>query len=283
MLVPTGMLMQSGTGGVLTSVLVQERSVEADGDPDWSAIVSEACWALRGLCIHDDLRKDMSCAYDNGKYFLGAEATNGAGDTVKVFKVLINLAKIFKERPLLAAAALSASKQLITSEEAVKVAAQHGAMELPLRILSWPDASVSLLRSIAGLMRNMCGDDLRKNKLVSDGSLALLVAALSSEKCLGCGVFCEHALACLAAMSLRSPTNSTRIASTGALEVMANVMRRHADKGALQRQGCLAVRNMSARCPDLHAPLLDVGMEAILRAAGRLQDSVDEAYGTLKS
>ena len=38
-------------------------------------------------------------------------------------------------------------------------------------------------------------------------------------------------------MSLRSPTNSTRIVECGAIDVLVNCMRAHEDKAALQRQG----------------------------------------------
>jgi hypothetical protein len=30
---------------------------------------------MRGLCIHDDMRKEMSCAHDNGKFFISAPPT----------------------------------------------------------------------------------------------------------------------------------------------------------------------------------------------------------------
>ena len=80
-------------------------------------------------------------------------------------------------------------------------------------------------------------------------------------------------------MSLRSPSNSYRIAETGAIDVLVTVMRRHSDRGAVQRQACLAIRNIAARCPDLRNVMLDAGIESVLRSAGRLQDALDEAYG----
>lgn len=88
-------------------------------------------------------------------------------------------------------------------------------------------------------MRNLCADDVRKDKLVVDGTLDLLIAATGKGMrfkklyfhlfivvCIfrlmtvleefasdaGC---MEHALACLAAISLRSPGNAQRIVDTG--------------------------------------------------------------------
>ena len=76
-------------------------------------------------------------------------------------------------------------------------------MDLPMQILSWPDAPISLQRSVCGMMRNMCADDLRKNRLVSDGTMAVLVTALSTDQCLADSVFCEHAIGTMAQMTLR--------------------------------------------------------------------------------
>lgn len=50
-------------------------------------------------------------------------------------------------------------------------------------------------------------------------------------------VLMEHGAACLAAMSLRSPTNSAKIVECGAIEVLVRCMRSHSDKSSMQRQG----------------------------------------------
>lgn len=123
-------------------------------------------------------------------------------------------------------------------------------------------------------------------------------------------VLIEHGAACLAAMSLRSPTNSAKIVECGAIEVLVRCMRSHSDKSSMQRQGqlnalmahththtimspgnlrfhqdvqlsnllslsnttqhtgCLCIRNIAGRCPDLRAILLDAGVESVLRKAG---------------
>jgi len=192
------------------------------------------------------------------------------------------LSQDFRARPALASAALSAARNLVTTEEAVQIMVMHGAMSLPLDVLSYPDASLPLVRSLLGFMRNLCADDLRKEKLVCDGSMARMVAALSTARCLDDAVLVEHGAACLAAMSLRSPSNSARIVETGAVEVLVTCLRRHPDRVALQRQGCLAIRNIAARCPDLRQVLLDAGVEGVLRDAGKFRDSVDEAYAALR-
>jgi hypothetical protein len=159
----------------------------------------------------------------------------------------------------------------------------HGALQLPRAILIWEEASVSLAKSAIALMRNLCADDIRKDKMVSDGTMDILIAALNKEKYSCDHSLMEHGFACMAAMTLRSPSNSQRIIDTGvAIDMMVRNMRRHKDKQPLQRQCCLAVRNIAARSPDVRQILLDAGIEDVLREAGRLQAVVDEAYGALR-
>lgn len=264
------MLMKSGVGVTITSMITANLS----NYNEWTPILTDCCSLMRGLCVHDDLRKDMSCAYENGRFFLKQPG---------MVHALMTLSSYFKSAPGLSSAALSAARNLIATEEAVAVMAQHGAIELIRDILSYQDSPVGLVRSAVGLMRNVCADDVRKDRLVGDGSLDLLINVMSQETYAKDGGLMEHAVACLAAISLRSPSNAQRIVNAGtALDILARNMRRYADRSGLQRQGCLTIRNIAARGPELRPVLLDAGFEDILRAAGRMMDVVDEAYGALR-
>ena len=267
-------LIQSGMGEIIVIILSHTRTLSiSSGDDDWAPVVEAACLLMRGLCVHDDLRNEMSSAHDNGRFFINAPAAVPA---------LMKLSAEFQNHPTIASAALAAARNLITTEEAVKVMTNHGAMKLPLAILNLPDPSVSLVRSLFGVMRNLCADDLRKTKLVTDGSLQLMLAAMSSKKYNVDSLLMEHGIACCAAMSLRSPSNSTRIVQFGGPDLIIKTMHAFLDKGALLRQGALCIRNIAGRCPDFVKVLLDAGAEAVLRLAGRHQDCVDEAYAALR-
>jgi hypothetical protein len=92
----------------------------------------------------------------------------------------------------------------------------------------------------------------------------------------------EHGLATMAAMGLRSRDNALRLAALGGVALALQAMRAHPESTAVQRQGCLAVRNLVSRTPELAEAFLDAGAEPLLRAAGRFQESVDEAYAALR-
>lgn len=269
--VALAMLMQAGLGEIIvkhvTSTLPTEPSIELLNS------LQECCNCLRELCIHDDLRREMSCAHENGRFFTNASL---------LVPALLGFAGRFQEFPDLASSALSATRALVTTEEAVKIVAQNGAMALPSSILSYPEAAVVLVRSVLGLTRNLCADDIRKDKLAVDGTLDLIIRALHTEKYNNDFPLVEHGIACVAAMSLRSPSNSTRIVQSGAMPVLIKCMGKHTEKAGLQRQAALAFRNIAARCPEFRESLLDAGAESALRAAGRLREVVDEAYAALR-
>jgi armadillo repeat-containing protein 6 len=224
------------------------------------------------MLSEDDIRREMSSAYENGKRFLADGAV----------PLLMTLASDFQSLPDLAAAALSAVRQLVLSVEAVKVVSNCGAMDLPKNIFQYAGSQSSLIRSVTGFMRNLCADDVRKNSFVNDGTLALMVDAMTQEAMQSDAAFMEHAFACLAAMALRFPSNALRILELGAVQEIVHGMRKHEDKPSLQRQGCLAIRNIAARSPELRTRILDTGAEEVLRFAGRQQEAVDEAYGALR-
>jgi len=271
------MLARTGTMDCLAMIIVSYAPLaiqETDATGLWwSNIVSDACVVLKGMCVHDDIRREMSCAMDNGKFFLAYPGLVGA---------LMSSAAVFATVPTLAGQALAAAKTLITTEDAVKTMTLHGAMTLPAEILAYPQAENSLVRNCLGFMRNLCADDVRKDRLVSDGSMRLCVAAMSKDEHAADWTLMEHGAACLAAMSLRSPSNSYRIAETGAIDILVKGMRKHPMNGAFQRQCALCMRNIAARCTDLRSSMLDAGAEDVLRAAGRLQEAVDEAYAALR-
>jgi hypothetical protein len=266
-------MMRHGMPTIIADVFgkVKEETDNSQIYPE--GLLREVCLTIKGLCIHDDIRREMSSAYDNGRFF---------NNSTVIAPSLMRFAAMFEKKETLASAALSAARSLITTEESVKIMAQHGAMSLPRTILAYDQASSELVRSVLGLMRNLCADDVRKEKLVGDGSLQLLIHALSIEKYLNDALLVEHGLACLAAISLRNPGNAAKIVSMGSIELVVKLMRQHSEKTALQRQGCLLIRNIAARGVELRGNLLDAGVEHVLRAAGRFQDCVDEAYGALR-
>jgi hypothetical protein len=133
-----------------------------------------------------------------------------------------------------------------------------------------------------GLLRNLCANDEIKTTLCRQ-SLASILQAMELHS--SNAVVQEHGCGILAAMSLRSPNNAAMIChATNGAEPILKAMKAFPNKVPLQRQACLALRNIAVRSsPDEKRMLLDAGSEFVLREiAGRHQDSIDEAYAALR-
>ena len=260
------MLMKNGAAEIITLIL-------KIGGTKTAELSEKACLLMKELCIHDDMRREMSCAVDNGKHFLAAEA---------IPELLMKFSSAWTLNSSLASAAMTCARNLVTTEESVQIMVQNGAMDLPMTILTSSEASVTLVRSLLGFMRNLCADDIRKDKFVAMNVLPQMTYIMNNEKYSSDAMLIEHGIACWAQMALRNPSNSYKIVSCGAIDITVKSMHRYYDNSALLRQGCLCIRNIAARCLDLHDTLLDAGVEAVLRIAGKHQAAIDEAYAGLR-
>lgn len=110
--------------------------------------------------------------------------------------------------------------------------------------------------------------------------IQLLITAVSTH--VEDAQLAEHVISTFAAMALRVPSNCERILGMGGGRLISGSMRRFATIVPLQRQSCLAVRNLVGRCPHLKEPLLEDDMEGLLRHAGTLPGSVDAAFAALR-
>ena len=59
-----GMLMRHGMGEIAVKLIYTDRPQDGDS---WDDVKKLACYVLRGLSVHDDYRKEMSCAHENGR------------------------------------------------------------------------------------------------------------------------------------------------------------------------------------------------------------------------
>mmetsp|Transcript_35244 Transcript_35244/g.77188 ORF Transcript_35244/g.77188 Transcript_35244/m.77188 type:complete len:731 (-) Transcript_35244:78-2270(-) len=234
----------------------------------------------------------------------------------------------------LAAAALSATRTLAVNDEIVQALVAVGGLK-SARIALVAGVGVgegaggaeeskmqqgqlrALTSSSLGLIRNLCGNDEIKTNLClgtadnnDETSTVLPTIILAMRRYRSDPVVQEHGCATLAAMALRKPANAKKIIDEGGPMEVLTAMRQLPNVVPLQRQGALAVRNISSRLikmaeaeqsgkvdtsisvgggteaiPSVEArdTFLDLGAESVLRdIAGKHQGSVDEAYAALR-
>jgi hypothetical protein len=153
-----------------------------------------------------------------------------------------------------------------------------------------------------GLVRNLCANDEVKTSICKS-SLSSILHVMQNylddkdDKATGKNraVLHEHACGILGAMALRQPSNAQAIVEygsttqdsntiTGGHVLILQAMKAFPEKTTLQRQGCLALRNIASRLSeDDKAKILDAGAEDIIQnIAGRHPASSEEAYSALR-
>jgi hypothetical protein len=170
--------------------------------------------------------------------------------------------------------------------------------------------TLSLATATMGLVRNLCANDEVKTTICKSSLPSILqvmqqylnedesvqgssssrqdVKPHSSRRTKSHAILQEHACGILAAMALRQPQNAHAIVEAGGHVLIFGAMRAFPDKVTLQRQGCLAVRNIASRLARMNyeedkIKLLDAGAEDILQnIAGKHPASSEEAYAALR-
>jgi len=230
-----------------------KESPEKDGSHQHQDLLSESMAALRGMAIDNDIVQNMIAL--------------GILDTVRdALDIIIQVVVSTKDESLsqlgLAIATLGLVRNLCANDEVKTTICK------------------SSLPSILHVMQHYLNDDY--SSLETDSS------PRSSRKTKGHATLQEHACGILAAMALRQPQNSHAIVEEGGHVLIFQAMRAFPDKVTLQRQGCLAVRNISSRLARMSydedkTKLLDAGAEDVLQnIAGRHPASAEEAYAALR-
>jgi hypothetical protein len=219
----------------------------------------------------DDLRKDFAGAYD------AAKAAVALGYVVE----LLRIAKDMEAKDSEALAAVyTALRSIACNDESVQQICAGGGLTMAEGHLKTHQTSNSVVRQSAALLRNLAGNDSVKTSLCSVETLELLMAAVTTHPT--DAQLAEHVIATFAAMALRVPANCDLILSMGGGRLISGSMRRFPTIIALQRQSCLAVRNLVGRSPHLKEPLLEDDMEGLLRKAGTQSGSIDAAFAALR-
>ncbi|KAH8056296.1 hypothetical protein JL722_7601 [Aureococcus anophagefferens] len=217
----------------------------------------DACAALVAAAAADDLRSVTSAAFDTSR------ALVDAGAVACLFKALAAFGARGRDAGAKDATlgALDALRQIAKSDDAVKLIRKAGGAKACLAALKENRTSRDRCRKLAGLLRNLAGNDDAKDAMCKDGTLEELLGAM--ERFLkDDAVLCEHVVACLAQMALRRPKNGTLIVegrNGGTLVIHA--MTHHKAHAGLMRQGALALRNFT-NVGVAYAALRDLGIDA---------------------
>lgn len=122
-----------------------------------------------------------------------------------------------------------------------------------------------IMRQCLKLLKALAGNDECKAHIVQNNFVPLILAGMSKN--ISSPQNSINGLACVAAITLRSPDNSKIFFEAGAPNVIIEIMKTYPDNLNIQKNASWAIRNMVSRSRYQSKTFLELGAEALLNKA----------------
>ncbi|KAI4466897.1 hypothetical protein MML48_2g00018927 [Holotrichia oblita] len=124
-----------------------------------------------------------------------------------------------------------------------------------------------IVKQCLKVLKALAGNDECKTHIIQRGIAPDIVMLMQQHQKTAQTII--FGLACIAALSLRSPDNSKALFEAGAPDIIIHVMRIHPDNESLQKNGSWAIRNMVSRSRYQSQKFLELNAEEVLKAAAK--------------
>jgi len=221
-----------------------------------AATLVATCTTLRSVTVADD---DRPCLTSGAFKSAREICSKGAASAL-----LAVLRRALEEGSApLAAAGCSALRRVSVTDEICQGIADDGGVELLLALSEAHADNAAVTRTAMSVMRQLANSDANKNLIIRRGGLRAVQAVAAT----GVPGSCEQALGLIVGLTLRNPDGATAAVEAGCVDTITAVMGALPGEQWVQRQGCMAVRNLVSRTPEHKAAFLAAGAEDLLRAA----------------
>jgi len=137
-----------------------------------------------------------------------------------------------------------------------------------------------IVKDASFLLGSLSQIDEQKKQIGQGDGMALIISALdkhrSDAKVLAKG------LKALSILTLRMPVNSTRLATTGSVPLILDLMCGNATQANIQASCLTLIRNVVSRNQELVPMMKDEGVEELVRRASPLQGCNELAFAALR-
>ncbi|CAI7900791.1 unnamed protein product, partial [Closterium sp. NIES-53] len=228
----------------IVGIIHSKRTADGDGSVTDVAKAGSAmcacCGAVRALVTNDDVRVAASNTFSNARTMADAGAVH----------VLLTAAAAFPAHVAVLPAVLAALKAIAVNEDICRSIAALSGVPLVLAHLRAALAShcSPLAAPSAALLAQLAGSDANKVLIVETGGIPVLVEAVKAF--VDDGAVLQELLACLAAVTLRSPSHAAAAVAGGVLEAVVEAMEGRGATAGSQWQACQLLRNLAVRNPE---------------------------------
>jgi len=228
------------------------------------------CTVMRQLVLRDDLGEQTDQCFDRSLLLNQKKALQEACTVLRNYQNNIEIVPVVLST--LACAALNQSN--------VDALVRCGVRDIALDIFKENPEHTGLVRDACFILGSLSMLDEQKKIIGQGEGMALIISAMDrhrSDK----GVL-SKSLKAIAVLTLRMPINATRLAETGSMPLILDIMRGNMDKPALQASCLTLIRNVVARNQELVATLKDEGVEELVRRASGLPGCNELAFAALR-
>ena len=240
--------------------LVEAALSAMEAHCDARALVSEAAMAIRGLTKDDDVRVPFGRGNEHAKLI----CTESRGLS-RMLEVLKKTQALPEPDPAVTTELFRTLSMLTTRDEFCKELVELGVLDFVLPSLRNLGETESVAHTGCSLLRAVAGNDEVKRIIGERGGIALIVDTMQQQ--LRSEKVAEQGSAAIAALTLKTPANATLVAAAGGPHVIVKTMYMHPEAVKLQRQACMALRNIVVRNPELCDAVLGEGAESALNTA----------------
>jgi len=236
-------------------------------DPKVSKIT---CTVMRQLVLRDDHSEQSDQCFDRSLRLNEKRALQEACTVLRTHQKDIEIVPVVLST--LACAALNQSN--------VDALVKCGVRDIALDVFRENPEHTGLVRDACFILGAISMIDEQKKIIGQGEGMALIINAMDLHRA-DKGVLAK-ALKAIAVLTLRMPANATRLAETGSMPLILDLMRAHMDKPNLQASCLTLIRNVVARNQELVPTLKDEGVEELVREASALQGCNELAFAALR-
>ncbi|GAQ79629.1 hypothetical protein KFL_000340320 [Klebsormidium nitens] len=244
-----------------------------------AAVVRGAAAALQAFATADDFKALSSKGFRHALLI-------GKADGVDA---VLGALKVHQGQPETLAALCGALTSLAANDDICKQVQEAGGLDSILAILravsGAPRTSeaqnVSVAASALGLLQQLGKSDANKERVVELGGLDTIVNVLGRYH--DSPAVLHQGLAALAALTLRNAKNADLAFRARAADCAVEALESQLESFEVQRQACQLIRNLAVRNVDNRGPILEKGVEPLIRRAGaKYPRCKDEASAALR-
>ncbi|CAG5114583.1 unnamed protein product [Candidula unifasciata] len=235
-------------------------------------IIKESCICLRSLTLDDDVRVLFGKGSENAKSMVSE------GDALRAVLQLCEEYK--KDTSVLAELFLTLSCLAIRDEFCHEVM-DRGGVTLILNACRNAIEDKNIVRQAMIVLKTLAGNDEVKHEIAKLGGIELIVAVL--DKYQNNALVAEAACKVLTTITLRNEDNCRKVVQCQGHEYIVQVMKLHPKEIGVQKNACMALRNLVSRTKELTESILPLGVESLLNEIiNHHKEIEDEAKAALR-